>query len=429
MENGNFVIREPVDKSLAGQLTLPYVAEGRMNFVDVQVPSNGRFEQEDLRLLWDAGAELLQWQRARRAVLSDHEEFGRPEISGPVEVIQDWRSLAECAHDAAALATAWPTQLDRRSAWLPVGVPGGVEDVVRTEREVEGRGHALESTGISAVAQSARWLGDRRPLVSASVAALALAVVQIARASMPGEELTRLKPLLDPIAGAALLAGAPAGFRDPEPSSWPMPFIVFATSCMRAIMELQSSQRGSGVVPLLDTDELYEAWLAIQVRDELNGHLGSQFKSETDALAVWDRDGITYELWIKPTIPRGGRRFGSEVFVALVAESLAPDIVVAASRDDRTVLHALDAKSWATMFPESALEQSAKYLYGIRKDTELDTIPVLNGVDLVTSAAAPGIGSSNTSRTTVTCATPTKATVELAGRIRSIADHLAFQLG
>src|SRR5690242_20316686 len=199
------------------------------------------------------------------------------------------------------------------------------------------------------------------------VSTLALAVVQVARVSVPAEQLALIRPLLDPLALVGRVAAAPAGYRDPDPSSWPVAFAAFAASCMIAMAELQSSRRGEGVVPLLDTDELYEAWLAIQIRTALDDRFGAWSMPGSDALAAWEHDGTVYQLWLTPAVRREGGAGGGASFTAVVAEVLAPDRMLSATRGEDTELMVLDAEGWGLMRPEDVLTQSAKYLYGIRR--------------------------------------------------------------
>jgi hypothetical protein len=425
---GGFVILEPPDRSLAGQLALPYLTDRRIAFVDLLIPSNGRFTQEDLRLLWGAGAELASWRTARLALSRREGDYGQPEVAGISQLAHDWRSLVACAHDATDLLTRWPTNLERRLGWLPIGVPGGTEDLPITEQGVERRGYVFEHDDTRTILQSARWFGDRRPLVSTTVSTLAQAVIQLARASIPSDQLHLVRPLIDPLATVGRLAAAPIGYHDSDPSSWPTPFVSFVASCMVAIAELQSSQRGEGVVPLLDTDELYEAWLAVQVRAVLDERFGAWRAFGSDALAAWEHDDTRYELWLKPGISREGRQFGSESFRAMIAEVLTPDLLLSATRSDESELTVIDAKAWAQMLPEDALTQSAKYLYGIRRNCDVLAVPAIAGVDLVTCAQPPSVVGGELAKVTVSGATPTTGVEALHTRIDAIIDQLAESL-
>jgi len=423
-----FDIYEPSDRAITGLLTLPSVTGGRLNLTDLNVPSNGRFTQQDLLLLWDAGAELSRW-KARTALARESGTFGHPDVTGISDQIRDWRSLEQCAHDAAVMIGNWPTNLDRRVAWLPIGVPGGVEDLLVTAQEASERGLLSEETDGNNLTHSARWVGQRRPLHSVTVTAMAWAVIQTVRQTIPSDQMSLIRSVVDPIVTVAQLAGSPNGSPDPDPSSWPIAFINFVTSCTRAIADLQSSSRGTGVLPLLDTDELYEAWLAVETRDALDNCLGSRTNpTRPGSLATWEREDIVYDLWVKPTISRGGRLFGEATFFALVAEFLTPDLMITASRDNETTAHILDAKSWAVLLPEQALEQSAKYLYGIRRSAENLRVPAITGVDLVTCAGARMPPSPELSRVRVTTSTPTKDKSALHLRVRTIADFLAKEI-
>ena len=422
------MIYEPPERALAGTLSLPQVVDGAIRLVELSVPSNGRFSQEDLRLLWDAGAELSSWRRARKAMARSAGSFGTPEVTGVVDVLTDWHSLAECANVAGSLLGAWPCVMDRDRVWMPVGVVAGAEDLLTTERAVEARGALHEHAGDIAVSQSARWRGARRALQSATISALASTILEVVRSSLPSEQVGLLRPLLDPIAAVARMSAAAPGTRDPDPSSWPRPFISFAAASMRALAELQSATRGRGVVPFLDTDELYEAWLAVSVRRRLDAEFGSWVAPSSAALAAWVSDEATIELWVKPTIARSGSTMAGRRLHALVAEALTPDLLLTATRGEISAFAVLDAKSWARMLPEQALEQSAKYMYGIRFDDDSSRVPAISGVDLVTCADAPRIGTSELSRIRVISATPTASTDDLDRRIREVTDQLIASL-
>lgn len=197
---------------------------------------------------------------------------------------------------------------------------------------------------------------------------------------------------------------------------------------MRAIAELQSAERGHGVVPLLDTDELYEAWLAVTVRDALNNLVGDQIQGESDALAAWEHDDIRFELWVKPTITQAGRTFGNAGFSTVVSGALTPDLLLSASRDEETVLAVLDAKAWTTLLAEDALSQSSKYLYGIRRMSSPEAVPAVTGVDLVTSAIPPTLVAAELARVRVIESTPTRAPEAVTVRIAAILDVLGSAL-
>lgn len=427
--SSDLAIYEPTERMLAGSLTLPYLSGRTVHFVELRVPSNGRLNQEDLRLLWDAGAELASWQQARMALARAEGGFGAPEITGQNTHIRDWRALMRCAHDAAGLLASWPAALDRRQIWQPLGIASGAEDVLTTERFASSRGHVSAASGTLVVTQSARWIGLRRPLTSPIISALALTIIKLIRSSVPPEELKLLKPLLYPIATVARVARAPAGSRDPDPSSWPVAFTSFAASCMRALAELQSAERGAGVVPFLDTDELFEAWLAIETRRIMDARFGPWIlPSNGGAMAAWDHDDTRYQLWIKPVIARSGTEIEGTTFIAVVADRLTPDLVLTATRGDETEFMILDAKAWAVMLPEDALSQCAKYLYGIRRQDDAGLVPSIAGVDLVTCALRPAMSHEDLARVHVVTATPTAGTDLLAARIDDVIDQLTASL-
>lgn len=425
MDSGHYVITEPPDKSLTGRLTLPFIGtQGSIAFVDLDVPSSGVFTQDDLEQLWEAGRELADW-RARAALATNADDPADPEIKGRALVIANWRTLAACAQDAGALLAQWPSVLDRRSTWLPVGIPGGIEDLERTERDADQLGYVGAEFGVS---QSARWVGTTRPVPSNAVMVMARAVLELVRSTVDQDDERRLFPMLSPIGQVATRAASPRAHHDPDPSSWPPAFTSFVTSCMRVIVELAVSQRGGGALPLLDTSELYEAWLAVTIRGLLDQRFGPWTTGGSGALAAWQADDTTFELWVKPTFGRQATVIGGEAFYGVVADLLTPDLLLSASRDEYTEVTVLDAKAWKTMLPEDALSQSAKYLYGIRRIANPDAIPVLAGVDLVTCAHAPSLHDSQLARIGVVTATPTRGLTTLDSRVMTIVDQLKDSL-
>ena len=361
------------------------------------------------------------------AIARPEGDFGAPDLVGTDELLRDWHSLEACAREATALLGRWPSRLDRRLQWIPVGVPGGVEDVPRTEMEAQLRGY-LSTEGPLSVTQSARWTGYEPRLRSTSVSVSASAVVEIVGQTLRREEWPLARSLVSPIAAVAQLAATSTSSRDPDPSSSPPQFVRFVASCMQAIGDLRSESRGEGVVPLLDTDELYEAWVALQAREALDSELGPQVPCESGALAAWRRDDVVFELWVKPGINAWGRTFGRTKFASVVADILIPDIVLAAFRDDESALFVLDAKSWTSMGPEDALTQAAKYMYGIRRCAEWDLVPAISGVDLVTCAVPPVASRGDIARVHVVGATPTGGVDELRSRIAATVPLLAAEV-
>lgn len=101
--------------------------------------------------------------------------------------------------------------------------------------------------------------GYSRPWVSGTVAAIARELVRLVAEATGPDDQQALAHLVRPIAEVGAMAQPQPGAADPDPSSWPTAFGSFVGLGLRAIAELSARERGSGAVPLLDTDELYEA--------------------------------------------------------------------------------------------------------------------------------------------------------------------------
>lgn len=410
--DGVLRISHPAGRSLAGRLTFPYVPDegGGFGLADLDVPSSGNFSQADLRALWDAGRQLATWDVRTAVAMIDGSGYAVPEIVGADAVLKNWRALASCARYAAGMLTHWPTSLERDVAWHAVGVPAGTEDLLATEREAEHRAGLYRRDGRFSVERSARSVGRPRRWTSGAVSAIAQRVLALASATAP-DDLDALRPALAPIAEVARLAEPPPGVTDPDASSWPPAFIGFVAAALPAVAELTSRARGDGAVPLLDTDELFESWLAGQVVARLSARFGAPTHVEAGVVR-WQESSPTIELRIKPVVSKGRPLTGGgKSFFAVGADRLVPDLLLVVHDDVTVSLAVLDAKAWTSMQAEQALSESAKYLYGIRSTTEGEQslVPVLHSVTLVTSALAPVLTEAVLARLDVVTAVPTSS--------------------
>lgn len=419
----DFVIVEPTDRSFAGRLVLPFLKDGEVQMFDLDVPSSGNFSHDDLDELWLAGQELASWQ-ARRAIAVPTGAFASPTAVDRASVLADWHALEDCSRQARALLRDWPRRMGRALRWMPVGVGGGFEDLDRTERDVGRLGYLATSTdGDAVVTRSARWFGLPEPLALGAVAVMAENVVALVTSTVTRDELPLLSGLLAPIQHVATMATNFAGLTDPDPSSWPTPFLLFVASCMQVLAELEAHQRGDRAIPLLDTDELFEAWLAVRVREVISRRLRTAPAVSPGAIASWVDDEITYDLRLKPAIRRQ-TQLGAHKYRALVATELVPDVVVSATRGAITELAVLDAKAWTQMRSEQVLSESAKYLYGLRR-TDDDTLPALMSVCLVSCAPKPEMPDSVDAKVDFVWATPTLGVDILVSTVWGITTALA----
>lgn len=401
---GEFKIIEPADRSFAGRLILPFVDAREVRMFDLDVPSSGTFTHEDLNLLWLAGSELATW-RSRLAITSQENAYAQPQPIGHNEVVADWHALELCAFEARRLLTAWPTRIGRDLRWVPVGVGGGFEDLGYTEREVARTGYLTLINDQLVVTRSARWSGTGERITLAAVASLATEVLSLLSTTLSSSDLRAVAILTGPIAQVAATAAGPTSRADPDPSSWPPAFVRFVSSCLRVLTELLARQRGSQAVPLLDTDELFEAWLAVAVRDIIGETITPASSVSVGAIASWETDAMTIDLRIKPTVGRKST-VGKHDYRALVANALMPDVVLSATRGDFTELAVFDAKAWVKMLPEDVLSESAKYLYGLRRIGS-EQVPAIASVHLVSCAPRPRLPDAADARIGYVHATPT----------------------
>lgn len=418
----DFVIVEPPDSRFAGRVVLPFVASGVVQVFDLDVPSSGDFTAEDLRLLWLSGQELASWQ-SRRALAAGSSAFARPEMVAKAAVLADWHALKQCARLAEGLLHQWPSRLGRELRWVPVGIGGGFEDLDRTEREVARRGYfATSPAGMRIATRSARWFGRPEPIALSAAAVMGSQVVTLVTSTVSTSELATLRDLIRPIQQVALRAANPSGQSDPEPSSWPPPFLRFVAACMQVLAELEARTQGAQAIPLLDTDELFEAWLAVTVRNLVGERVPAIAVASEGAIASWEDDAITFDLRVKPSIGRQ-TTIAAENYRALVAQELVPDVVLSATRGDITEFAVFDAKAWVRMLPEDVLSESAKYLYGIRRVGSA-RVPAVTSVDLVSCAPRPNLPDVVDARIGFVHATPTTGADALGETVERVISDL-----
>lgn len=415
-------IVEPADRSFAGRLVLPFLAGRELRMFDLDVPSSGNFTELDLEKLWEAGRELASW-RSRLALTSPEDAYAEPEAIGRTRVLADWHALELCALEAKRLLNTWPMRIGRELRWVPVGIGGGFEDLGYTEREVARVGHLSQYEGNTAVTRSARWFGRGERITLSVVSSLALEVSNLVQTALGEADRRALSQIMGPINHVGLLAAAPPQQADPDPSSWPPAFTRFAAACSRVLTELLARQRGDQAVPMLDTDELFEAWLAVAVRDHLSERLELAASVSEGAIVSWETNAMRIDLRVKPAIGRA-TEIGQNNFRALVASTLLPDVVVTATRGDFTAVAVLDAKAWAKMLPEDVLSESAKYLYGIRR-VGSDRVPAITSVHIVSCAARPQIPFAADAKIGFVHATPTVGQTDMNSAVDDILAALA----
>lgn len=415
-------IVEPADRSFAGRLVLPFIDGRELRMFDLEVPSSGNFTSDDLEKLWEAGQELASW-RSRLALTSPDDAYAQAEPIGRTGVLADWHALEMCASEAKRLLNGWPMRIGRELRWVPVGVGGGFEDLSHTEREVARVGYLSQHEAGIAVTRSARWFGRGERIALSAVSSLAREVTSLVETTLGEADRDALSGLTGPIDQVASLAAAPRHRTDPDPSSWPPAFARFIAACMRVLMQLLARQRGSQAVPLLDTDELFEAWLAVTVRDLIAEQYEVSAQISADSIASWQTDAMTIDLRVKPAVGRA-TAVGQEMFRALVASTLLPDVVVSATRGEFTEFAVLDAKAWAKILPEEVLSESAKYLYGIRRENT-DQVPVITSVHIVSCAARPHMPSAADAKIGFVHATPTTGGHDLRAAVADVLTDLA----
>lgn len=283
-------------------------------------------------------------------------------------------SLPELVAIAKHLITRWPQQEDHDTAWRPVELAGGREDVVATIRRLGPQGGTRTPQGLIPE-RSVRRRGSTRPWELAAVSLMAAEVSRRVR----GEAHTADRSVLAPLDAVAAAARPRTRQRDPAPSSWPAPLRGFHDAALDVLAAVTAASHGKREAPLCHLWTLYEAWVSAQAVEavalykgrppDLGPQLHRVHRGGAAWLARWHDDADVIDVWGQLDIGRKDEPLcGDPAFtIRSVTSTLIPDALVAVRRAHQQRIVAIDAKFRSDRLdPDDAATGASKYHWGLR---------------------------------------------------------------
>lgn len=372
----DYIPEDGVDK-VCGFYSIPFVdGTGGVSVHQLWVAPPPPFSDEEVRLMWDA---ILDLDMGVPAGLRLQGSIGARTDTRRLRAGEHPRDelLASLTRSAAELLANWPQRDVFVHHWRPVGLAGGVEDVLQTVRHGwrAGVGGVSAATGRMLPERSARRSLNADGWSLSAVARLANAVGDVvAREYENGPALTVLEHRLRLVANQALPSDC--GAIDPPTSSWPKPLLHFAEVAWRF---LNRASDGTGPtpssLPLCEVWRLYERWTAAHVARSLTKWFGAPSarrkygQSGERWLMVWNvvADRIVVEAqYAFGHSPGSGLSWRSHY--RSVTAQLVPDVLMVLERENGgRALLLVDAKERSASFgTDDAAAAGAKYLWGIR---------------------------------------------------------------
>lgn len=370
-----------------GLVGLPWVSSTGLGVASLLVPSPAPFTDDDITVMWQARNRLTA---RRRAPTSGAAAWSALERAVGQSV--DWPSVEQALAAASQLLGQWPRQNLPTVRWLPPERTGGRELVGVTERSK--RVHRAPGAG-RRPAETAR-----RTTRSADQTLHSLAAV----AHLLAESIYHLtgidsEPVLrDAVVGTfhrvAVRSHSARRAADPPSSVWSDTFVTTYSACLRALATANALGPGQESAPLSEVWELYEAWTAEHLLEEISLVLGESQPSKNDTcIGRWSDGAGTIELHYQPHFPTSGPRtlLGHE-YTATIGD-LVPDLCLVRVEGGAARMLVLDAKKRAGgLLLDDLVTHSSKYLWGIRRVDAIGTTPVLEQVVLLTSVGGVNAG-------------------------------------
>lgn len=365
-----------------GLIELPWVSAKGLGVAPLLVPPPAPFDDDDITAMWQARNRLTV---RRRTPTSGAAAWSRVERAVGLDV--DWSAIEQALAATSRLLGHWPQQHLPSVRWLPPGRAGGRELVAGTERS--SRVHRSVGVG-RRPAETARRTTRSTDLTLHALAAVAHLLAERIH-HLPGIDA---EPVLrDAMVGifrrVAVRSHSARKAVDPPPSVWPDTFVAAYSACLRALATANALGPGQETAPLSEVWELYEAWTADRLREEIGLVLGaSQPSTAGTCIGRWVDGAGTVELHYQPYFSTSGpRMLLGHTYTAVVGD-LNPDLCLIRVEGEVARMLVLDAKKRASeMVIDDLVSQSSKYLWGIRRADAVAKAPALEQVVLLTSVA------------------------------------------
>lgn len=361
----------------------PRTGDVVVNFIDLPPPRG--LTQDGIDQMWRALSDLPPAARAsvRRAALW---ESGRSlRLS---EIAVDLPTFPNLLGITTHLLHNWPRKETATTSWRPLGVSGGVEDVIGTVRRLHTIPVALHS-GRTLPSRTLRRHGDTVPWTTRAVSDMALTVSNRIRQS-PKLVGMDIGSLLAPLNALSERARAPRGVAEVSPSSWPPPLRDWMRVASQVLSEVEATRARKGHAPLCQMHELYESWVSSEFLNAAKARFGEPLEDSVltgDArygkptfYTRWMTERGLFEIWVQAAFSETAQPLDGKV--VSVTSELIPDVVISGPKG----LIGIDAKFTSRPQVTSPVVSAtgSKYLWGLRNST--DSTQALQWLHIMTNS-------------------------------------------
>jgi PD-(D/E)XK nuclease superfamily len=359
-----------LDQYYCGLLPINFIdGSGSLQLYTVDVPPPSPFSAEDIWLMWNSYCEIEWFFNGKVRPYGK----GSGARASHYESRVDISKLAILEQTAQQLILMWPTTFDVIERWLPVEIPGGRENILKTIRRENHSGQEYfldRQTTIPFL--SARDFVDQTDWTSERVAYYAEECRRELKSigSRVSAQSSKLEYFLIRIAERC--GSTEAHAVDPPVSALPTLFQEFINAALEFLLHASQLRSGLGQVPLVNPWALYEAWATHSVEQILVKLLGlplSHERKENAQLArVWETDKNRVLFLAQPTISQEAFPI-FESSIKSVTSILKPDVLIVSECEDNPPrILIIDAKHRLSVEFDTgqAAVELAKYLWGIR---------------------------------------------------------------
>ena len=402
----------------------------RAEYLDLRPPEP--FKKTDVSLMW----KTLQASSAPLPARIGPQ--GRLDVADPSTLRAQGLEpeFLRTAHSTArALVAEWPQVEAVQHAWRPIDITAGREDERDTDKRAGVFPMIKRPDGTPRPTLSSRIVPTSQLWRSNQLAAMAREVLaRIGRVDadrVPGLESPKL---VAPFEAVARQAYDRRRTLERPLSTWPTRASAALTAFGALLSGVAPRDAGGTYAPLCHLWRLFEAWVALQVLDQLADDARLSLRkapakgSGDEWHAVFEGPNGRILVVAQPQVSRDPASCGILAPVGLfsVSSVLQPDLVVAMEDMHSGTWHVdvYDAKKRSQpMTSGDVAEAASKYVWGIRRKGSTADELAVRSVTIVTTGDGGSMFSPADSRIGSVCAMPSEPGVgELAGLLRERLD-------
>lgn len=372
-----------------GLVQLPWVSATGLGVASLLVPPPVPFEEADITEMWQARNRLTA---SRRNATGGAAAWSR--LMHAVGADVDWLAIEHALAAASGLLARWPQHHLPVARWLPPERAGGRELVAVTERS--SRVHRVPGASGRPAETARRTTSSTDQSLHALAAVAHLLAARIHQLPGIDAEPVLRDAAVDTFRRVAVRSHSARKAVDPPPSVWPAAFVAAYSATLRALATANALGPGCESAPLSEIWELYEAWTADRLREEISLVLGaSEASSVETCIGRWADGAGTVELHYQAYFSAFSERVLLDQAYTAVIGDLIPDLCLVRAEDGVARLLVLDAKKRSgALLIDDLVTHSSKYLWGIRRAGAATAASAVEEVVLLTTVG--GVTAANT---------------------------------